>query len=132
MKNFHYRWGRSHIKLCVIYKMFCSTHRINSDGVIKVADFGLAEELYSKDYFRQDKSDTVRLPFKWMAPESLKDGVFSEKTDVVCVSEDLSHEVKSGHLHFIQSCTHFPLLSSPPPLPPPSLLLLLCHSGHLV
>jgi len=78
-------WERSHIKLCVIYKMHCSAHRINSDGVIKVADFGLAEELYTKDYFRQDKSDTVRLPFKWMAPESLKDGVFSEKTDVVCV-----------------------------------------------
>ena len=48
-----------------------------------MADFGLAEELYVKDYFRQDKSDNIRLPFKWMAPESLNDRVFSEKTDVV-------------------------------------------------
>ena len=109
--------------------MHYSTHRINSDGVIKVADFGLAEELYTKDYFRQDKSDTVRLPFKWMAPESLKDGVFSEKTDVVCVSEDL-RVLNSSHV--TSTLYNHVLTSSPPPLPPPSLLLLLCHSGHLV
>ena len=60
------------------------THRIDSDGIIKVADFGLAvEENNAKGYFRQDKNDSVRLPFKWMALESLKDGVFTGKTDVV-------------------------------------------------
>ena len=59
-------------------------YRIDSDGVIKVADFGLAvEEEYSKGYFRQDKSNAVKLPFRWMALESLRDGVFTEKTDVV-------------------------------------------------
>ena len=58
--------------------------RIDGDGLIKVADFGLAvEEDNSKGYFRQDKRDGVRLPFKWMAPESLQDGVFTTKTDVV-------------------------------------------------
>ena len=52
--------------------------------MIKVADFGLAvEEDNAKGYFRQDKSDCVRLPFKWMALESLRDGVFTGKTDVV-------------------------------------------------
>ena len=34
-------------------------------------------------YFREDKKDGVKLPFKWIAIESLQDGVFSEKTDVV-------------------------------------------------
>ena len=52
--------------------------------MIKVADFGLSEDIYSKNYFRQGKEDAeVRLPIKWMALESLQDGVFSEETDVV-------------------------------------------------
>ena len=51
---------------------------------VKVADFGLTEDIYTKSYFRQDTSDTsVRLPLKWMALESIKLRMFSEKTDVV-------------------------------------------------
>ena len=49
-----------------------------------MADFGLSEDVYSKNYFRQGKEDAeVRLPIRWMALESLQDGIFSEKTDVV-------------------------------------------------
>ena len=51
--------------------------------VIKVADFGLAESVGTKEYFRHDKSDVVKLPMKWMAPESFQDYIFTEKTDVV-------------------------------------------------
>lgn len=59
-------------------------HRINLHFVIKISDFGLSEDVYSKNYFRQnDSTNVVKLPIKWMAPESLNDGVFSEKTDVV-------------------------------------------------
>ena len=50
-----------------------------------MADFGLAEDIYSSGYFRQGKSGgNVKLPFKWMALESLQEGVFSQKSDVVC------------------------------------------------
>ena len=52
--------------------------------MIKVADFGLSESMdTSKDYFRQDKEHAVNLPIKWLAPECLSDGTFSQKSDVV-------------------------------------------------
>ena len=56
--------------------------------MIKVGDFGLSEDVYTRNYFRQegegkDGEAPVKLPVKWMALESLNDGVFSEKTDVV-------------------------------------------------
>ena len=69
--------------------------RIDTNFVIKVADFGLSEDVYCKDYFRQvlkrdanEVEGVVKLPIKWMALESLQDGVFTEKTDVVCASFD--------------------------------------------
>ena len=53
--------------------------------MIKVADFGLSESMYARDYFREHKQGgkTVKLPVKWMAIESFVDGIFTEKTDVV-------------------------------------------------
>ena len=49
-----------------------------------MADFGLSESMdVSKDYFRQDQKDVIKLPIKWLAPESISDAVFSVKSDVV-------------------------------------------------
>ena len=59
-------------------------YRLDIKGDIKVADFGLGEDIYQTGYFKQDKGNAaVKLPYKWMPLESLQDGLFSEKSDVV-------------------------------------------------
>ena len=51
--------------------------------MVKISDFGLSEDIYTSGYFRQNKQDSVRLPFKWMPPESLRDAFFTSQSDVV-------------------------------------------------
>ena len=59
-------------------------YRIDENFLIKITDFGLSEDIFERNYFRQGSDDeVVKLPVKWMAPESLSDGQFSEKSDVV-------------------------------------------------
>ncbi|XP_019615826.1 PREDICTED: fibroblast growth factor receptor homolog 1-like [Branchiostoma belcheri] len=51
-------------------------------GTAKIADFGLARDVYAVGYHRQDRGDAL-LPLKWMAPESLKNEArFTHKSDV--------------------------------------------------
>ena len=56
-------------------------YRVDEQLHIKVADFGLAKDVYMTDYYRQQS--TGKIPAKWMAPEALHDRVSNEKTDVV-------------------------------------------------
>ena len=60
--------------------------RIDGSGVIKVADFGLTEDMYGTNYFRRRKSvrgSEERVPIRWMAPESIENDIYNESTDVV-------------------------------------------------
>ena len=61
-----------------------NSRRLDSNGDLKVGDFGLAEDMYAQGYFRQGEAEGVKLPYKWLAVESLNDAIFNEKTDVVC------------------------------------------------
>ena len=68
-------------------------YRIDQHGVIKVADFGLTEDMYATNYFRRDKSEggsEKKVPIRWMAPESIESDIYNEKTDVVSEQRDLS------------------------------------------
>ena len=56
-------------------------HRVDKYLHIKVADFGLARDVYMTDYYRQKTAG--KIPAKWMAPEALHDRISNEKTDVV-------------------------------------------------
>lgn len=45
-----------------------------------LSDFGMTRDIYETDYYR--KGGKGLLPVRWMAPESLKDGVFTTYSDV--------------------------------------------------
>ena len=54
--------------------------------MIKVADFGLTEDMYGTNYFRRRKDEMgseEKVPIKWMAPESIENDIYNERTDVV-------------------------------------------------
>ena len=54
--------------------------------MIKVADFGLTEDMYRTNFYRHDNSEgnnNERLPIRWMAPESIETNLYNESTDVV-------------------------------------------------
>ena len=62
--------------------------------MIKVADFGLSVDIYTNNYYRRRKSDTaVKLPVKWMAPESTEYGIFTEKSDVVSTTNTTGMQI---------------------------------------
>ncbi|XP_044256884.1 insulin-like receptor [Tribolium madens] len=53
---------------------------VAEDLTVKIGDFGMTRDIYETDYYR--KGTKGLLPVRWMAPESLKDGVFTSNSDV--------------------------------------------------
>ncbi|XP_070815962.1 macrophage-stimulating protein receptor-like isoform X1 [Chaetodon trifascialis] len=49
---------------------------------VKVADFGMARDIYDKEYYSIQHHKRVKLPVKWMAIESLQTQKFTTKSDV--------------------------------------------------
>ena len=81
--------------------------RIDENFVIKVADFGLSEDIYCKDYFRQilsgnTQEGVIKLPIKWMALESLSDGIFTEKNRRCELHSNLTLKVEHHTAHASQ------------------------------
>lgn len=53
---------------------------VAEDLTVKIGDFGMTRDIYETDYYR--KGGKGLLPVRWMAPESLKDGIFTSHSDV--------------------------------------------------
>ncbi len=47
---------------------------------MKIGDFGMTRPMYDSDYYRFNKRGM--LPVRWMAPESLMDGMFTPMSDM--------------------------------------------------
>ncbi|XP_072756276.1 proto-oncogene tyrosine-protein kinase ROS-like isoform X2 [Anoplolepis gracilipes] len=54
--------------------------RDRKNRVVKIGDFGLTRDIYTNDYYRMKGKGP--LPVRWMAPESIIDGIFSSQSDV--------------------------------------------------
>lgn len=53
---------------------------VSKDCTVKIGDFGMTRDIYDNDYYRRGTS--AKLPVRWMAPEALKDNVYTTSSDV--------------------------------------------------
>ncbi|XP_029814217.1 macrophage-stimulating protein receptor [Manacus vitellinus] len=56
--------------------------RLDETLTVKVADFGLARDVFGKEYYSIRQHRHAKLPVKWMALESLQTQKFTTKSDV--------------------------------------------------
>ena len=80
------------VTACKLQSLLCQTcklqyYRLDMSGTVKVADFGLSEDMYSTNYFRQGSNRVQnienKVPIRWMPLESIEEGLYTEKSDVV-------------------------------------------------
>ncbi|XP_065218059.1 uncharacterized protein LOC135843932 [Planococcus citri] len=65
---------------CVHRDLAARNILVSDNQILKIADFGLARDIKSKDYYR--KKSGGRLPVKWMAPEALLRRLYTVQSDV--------------------------------------------------
>ena len=74
----------AHFFFCQLSTVCIFRIDMTANGVVKVADFGLAEDMYGTNYYHHHSSDgEERVPIRWMAPESIDTNIYNEATDVV-------------------------------------------------
>ena len=71
--------------------------------IVKIADFGMAKDIYRSDYYR--KGGKAMLPIRWMPPESFLDGIFTTKTDVWAFGVLLWEIMSFGYIPYT-GCTN--------------------------
>ena len=82
--------------------------RIDCHEAIKVADFGLTEDMYGTKYFRMVNSETgneEKVPIRWMAPESIENDIYNQSSDVVSIYSYICHYTRCIIETFIYLCS---------------------------
>lgn len=65
------------------YHLTFTVFRLDESYTVKVADFGMARDVFDKEYYSIQDHRKAKLPVKWMAIESLQTQKFTSKSDVV-------------------------------------------------
>jgi len=68
------------VKKCIHRDLAARNCMVNNSINVKVGDFGMARDVYETEYYRKEGKGL--LPVRWMAPESLRDGIFTSQSDV--------------------------------------------------
>ncbi|KAG7155890.1 Tyrosine-protein kinase transforming protein ros-like [Homarus americanus] len=58
----------------------CRNCLVSAERVVKLSDFGMTRPMYESDYYRFNRR--AMLPVRWMSPESLEDGMFTNMSDM--------------------------------------------------
>jgi len=58
----------------------CRNCLVNASRVVKLGDFGMTRPIYENDYYKYHRKGL--LPVRWMAPESLENGIYTPASDV--------------------------------------------------
>jgi len=53
---------------------------VTAGNTVKIANFGISKDVYKEDYYKDESRGLI--PIRWMAPESLIDGIFTSSSNV--------------------------------------------------
>lgn len=58
----------------------CRNCLVSAERIVKLSDFGMTRPMYESEYYRFNRR--AMLPVRWMSPESIEDGLFTNMSDM--------------------------------------------------
>ncbi|CAJ0950050.1 unnamed protein product, partial [Mesorhabditis belari] len=85
-----------------IHRDLAARNCLLSNEIVKISDFGLSREMADREARYKIKDLKQRLPIRWLAPETLKDGSYSTKTDVYSFGVLMWEIFKNGAIPYAE------------------------------